>query len=130
MAFEDAAVLGSLLSRLSSRGQLKGLLLAYDCIRRPRATQTQLSSRMNQGVFHLPDSVEQEKRDAQMRQAMETELESLRSPVGGNCTDYINEGNANQWADKRKNIEQFSYDADSVAETWWRQHGIDNQPRA
>ncbi|TDL23537.1 FAD/NAD(P)-binding domain-containing protein [Rickenella mellea] len=34
-----------------------------------------------------------------------------------------NEGNANQWADERKNVEQFSYDADEAAERWWAQEG-------
>jgi hypothetical protein len=33
------------------------------------------------------------------------------------------EGNANQWADKRKNMEQFSYDADEIAERWWKEEG-------
>lgn len=123
MAFEDAAVLGSLLSRLSSLSHLKTLLLAYESIRRPRATKTQLSSRMNQYIFHLPDGEAQEERDSQMRQAMATELEHLHSEKGSRSIDGLNEGNANQWADTRRNIEQFSYDADTAAETWWNQEG-------
>ena len=31
--------------------------------------------------------------------------------------------NANQWADKQKNVNQFSYDADAVADLWWEEHG-------
>ncbi|EJC99727.1 FAD/NAD-binding domain-containing protein [Fomitiporia mediterranea MF3/22] len=122
MAFEDAAVLGSLLSRLSSLAQLPRLLYAYESIRRPRATKTQLASRMNQYIFHLPDGPEQEQRDSQMRSAMKFELEQacLEKSPG---LDQLNEGNANQWADKQKNIEQFSYDADAAADFWLAENG-------
>lgn len=33
------------------------------------------------------------------------------------------EGNPNQWADKRKSLIQFGYDADAEAEKWWREEG-------
>lgn len=33
------------------------------------------------------------------------------------------EGNANQWADQRKNREQFLYDADAEVERWWKEGG-------
>jgi hypothetical protein len=35
----------------------------------------------------------------------------------------IHGGNPNQWADKVKNFEQFTYDADAEAEKWWREEG-------
>ena len=44
----------------------------------------------------------------------------LCSAKDGNM-EYV--GNANQWADKRKNVEQFSYDADEAAEKWLREEG-------
>jgi hypothetical protein len=46
-------------------------------------------------IFHLEDGAEQEARDASMRSAM------LAPNRGGF------EGNQNQWADHKKNIEQF-----------------------
>lgn len=39
------------------------------------------------------------------------------------------EGNANMWADKRKNDEQFGYDADEAVDSWWRENW-DNNVRA
>lgn len=32
-------------------------------------------------------------------------------------------GNSNQWADRRKNMEQFGYDADREVERWWVEKG-------
>lgn len=124
MALEDAAVLGSLLSHISSPEQLPFFLKAYEKLRHTRASKTQASSRLNQHVFHLPDGPDQEARDNDMRAAMATELaqregEAEVTPEGG----ADNEGNANQWADRKKNIEQFSYDADAVAEQWWQDEG-------
>ncbi|KAF8500000.1 FAD/NAD-P-binding domain-containing protein [Hysterangium stoloniferum] len=110
MAVEDAVVLGSLLSRLEHPSQLKPMLQAYQDLRLPRTAATQLSSRLNQKIFHLPDGPEQEARDASMRAAM-------LDP------DHTYEGNQNQWADQKKNMEQFGYDADAAAEDWWREIG-------
>ena len=65
---------------------------------------------------------EQEQRDSQMRTAMKFELDQAcleKSPGLG----QLNEGNANQWADKQKNIEQFSYDADAAADFWLAENG-------
>ncbi|KAF9236355.1 FAD/NAD(P)-binding domain-containing protein [Melanogaster broomeanus] len=122
MAVEDAAVLGNLFSRLSSRAQIMPLLHAYQTIRHARATETQGSSRLNQHIFHLPDSPEQEQRDAQMRAAMEDALREARGEPPLSISDSST-GNANQWADKGKNRIQFGYDADEEAEKWWQEHG-------
>lgn len=54
-----------------------------------------------------------------MRAAMEVSLKEVR---GERC-DGSTSGNANVWADKEKNIAQFSYDADEEAEKWWREKG-------
>ncbi|KAF8837679.1 FAD/NAD(P)-binding domain-containing protein [Paxillus ammoniavirescens] len=122
MAIEDAAVLGNLFSRLTSREQIKPLLHGYQSIRYARTAATQASSRLNQQIFHLPDGPEQEKRDRQMRAAMEAELREARGqpPV---WTSDFSKGNANQWADKEKNRIQFGYDADEEAEKWWWDQG-------
>ena len=56
-----------------------------------------------------------------MRRATEVELRRMREGQA-KPADAL-EGSANQWADKRKNEEQFSYDADEVTERWWRDEG-------
>ena len=114
MAIEDAAVLGRLFVRLSHPSQITPLLHAYTSLRLPRTSTTQASSRANQHIFHLPDGEEQRERDASMRSAM-------LGLLSGDSGEYA--GNANQWADKKKNAEQFSYDADEAAEKWWREGG-------
>lgn len=143
MALEDAAVIGNLLSHLSNPSQLPTLLHAYERLRHSRTAKTQASSRLNQRVFHLPDGPLQVERDDRMREAMEEEMRASCvvpsrhsidangrwSPTGfganGNGSDSKagSEGNPNQWADRTKNMEQFSYDADEAADRWWREEG-------
>ena len=53
-----------------------------------------------------------------MSQAMLIELGLLDGKSA--CTSV---GNANQWADKDKNIIQFDYDADKEADEWWQREG-------
>lgn len=62
----------------------------------------------------MPDGEAQRFRDASMRAAMKAALDSL-SDSGS--------GNANMWADKAKNMEQFSYDAEEASAEWWNGHG-------
>ena len=114
MAIEDSAVLGNLLSRLAHPDQLPILLQAYQDLRIARTTNAQNQSRLNQEIFHLPDGPEQEQRDADMRKAAEYELRGAGA---------LSEGSANQWADETKSRIQFGYDADEVAEEWWREGG-------
>ncbi|KAJ7165085.1 hypothetical protein C8R46DRAFT_1098142 [Mycena filopes] len=115
MAIEDAAALGVLFSRVTSRRQIRPLLDAYQTLRHPRTTETQLASRLNQKIFHLPDGPEQEARDLSMRQGMEDSLREER----GEPALYGSAGNANVWADRTKNRVQFCYDAEAEAERWW-----------
>ena len=99
MAVEDAAVLGNLFSRVSSREQITPLLYAYQSIRYDRATDTQASSRLNQRIFHLPDGPEQQRRDADMREAMQLAL--CAQQEGQSASQQVQGvGNANQWADE------------------------------
>ncbi|KAF8178149.1 hypothetical protein K438DRAFT_1769665 [Mycena galopus ATCC 62051] len=119
MAIEDAAVLGVLFSHVTSRRQIRPLLHAYQALRYPRTTDTQLASRLNQKIFHLPDGPEQEARDLSMREGME---ESLREERGELSRDD-SAGNANVWADRPKNRIQFLYDAEVEAERWWKTSG-------
>lgn len=109
MAIEDAAVLGNIFSRLTDSQQIPGFLQSYQSLRLSRTAETQMSSRLNQKIFHLPDGEEQRKRDDEMREAMR----------GG-----TSEGNSNQWADQTKSRALFGYDADEVVNRWWKESGI------
>lgn len=130
IAIEDAAVLGALLSYVSSLSQLPALLHVYEDLRYvctnppstsprrsahrspnrlPRATATQETSRLNQNIFHLPDGPAQRARDDAMHAAMAAELEGMSIP----------DGNPNQCADKTKTRIQFDYDAHAEVERWW-----------
>lgn len=113
MAIEDAAVLGNLFSRLSSRAQIAPLLHAYEAIRYERATKVQEFSRLIKTTLQLPDGLEQEQRDRKMRAAMDDALKKARGevPVGGTDTN-----------DEKEAI-LYGYDADEEAEKWWRQRG-------
>ena len=139
IAVEDAAVLGAILSHVSSLSQVPALLQAYQDLRYvpirfsslaqphslthlttaqkkkrlPRATATQESSRLNQKIFHLPDGPAQRARDDAMRTAMGAELEDKPIP----------DGNPNQWADRTKSQVQFDYDAYAEVDRWWTSGG-------
>ncbi|KAJ7057190.1 hypothetical protein C8F01DRAFT_1372472 [Mycena amicta] len=120
MAIEDAAYLGILFSHVSSRRQIRPLLEAYQTQRYPRTTETQLAARANQKIFHLPDGPEQEARDISMREGMEDSLREARGEAPLSRLDPSrSDGNANVWADQRKNRIQFGYDAEAEAERWW-----------
>lgn len=119
MAIEDAAVLGNIFSHCSDRSQIVPLLYAYQSLRYERATATQTSSSLNRHIFHHPDGPEQEKRDSEMRAAMEDASRVAR----GEESAHVLSGNANQWADKKKSDIQFGYDADLEAEKWWLANG-------
>ncbi|KAJ7173105.1 hypothetical protein C8R43DRAFT_1209402 [Mycena crocata] len=116
MAIEDAAILGVLFSRITSRRQIRPLLEAYQSLRYPRTTQTQIDSRANQKIFHLPDGPDQEARDLSMQEGME---DTLREERGEPSVFDGSAGNANVWADRTKNRIQFNYDAEAEAERWW-----------
>ena len=109
------------LSHLSHPSQLPTFLQAYEDLRLPRTAETQNQSRLNQKIFHLPDGPEQERRDADMRRATEVELRRMREGQA-KPADAL-EGSANQWADEKKNVAQFAYDADEAAEQWYREGG-------
>ncbi|KAJ7856101.1 FAD/NAD-P-binding domain-containing protein [Mycena olivaceomarginata] len=114
MALEDAAVLGNLFSRISDKSQIPQLLDAYEEIRIQRTRSTQEASWSNRTIFHLPDGPAQEARDNSMRSAMGEILN------GGHSGNNGHRGNANMWADREKNFEQFSYDPDEAVNQWWR----------
>ncbi|KAI6115946.1 hypothetical protein F5141DRAFT_1212557 [Pisolithus sp. B1] len=120
---EDAAVLGNLFSRLSSRTQIASLLHAYEAIRYERATNTQAFSRLSKATLHLPDGLEQEQRDRKMRAAMEDALKKAGGEVVVSGTDTNTKGNTDHWDNEKRDAIQFGYDADEETEKWWHQRG-------
>ncbi|KAJ7509037.1 hypothetical protein B0H11DRAFT_1963569 [Mycena galericulata] len=120
MAVEDAAVLGTLLARITHRDQLHPLLCGYQTIRYTRTKETQLAARANHDIFHLDDGEAQRARDDSMRAAMELALSRERGEEP--CGDA--EGNANVWADRKKSRRQFSYDAEADAQRWCIENGF------
>jgi len=115
MAIEDAAVLGSLLSRISRRSQLRHLLQAYQDLRLDRTAMAQQASRRFRHIFHLPDGPEQRERDDNLRRTMELEA-SRNSKVSPDSSQ-------NRRADADANDLFFRYDADAEADKWWADHG-------
>jgi len=118
MAVEDACMLGNLFANLSSYSQITPILHGFFELRYPRTSATQISSRLNQKIFHLPDGPAQQERDNKMKEAMKAELESIEN--GWNNLGW--EDSPNQWADRAKNVEQFLYDADEESEKWWEKN--------
>lgn len=120
---EDAAVLGSLFSRITAKSQIPALLKAYETIRYDRATSVQLTALSLQKVFHHADGPEQRERDAAMRRAMDLALKEAR---GEAIPKDISSGkNPNAWVDKAKKDGLLNYDADKAVEEWWTEHGCD-----
>jgi len=115
MAIEDAVVLGSLLSRISRRSQLRPLLQAYQDLRLDRTAMAQEASRRFRDIFHLPDGPEQRERDENLRRTMESE-------VSGNSKVSL-DSNQNRSVDADANDVFFRYDADAEADKWWADHG-------
>lgn len=122
MAIEDAATLGVLFSRITDYSQITPLLHAYQRLRYDRTSSSQLEARMNQRTFHHEDGPEQERRDASMKAAMKLARAGLDPDMALSSED-LQAGNANMWADKSKNVAQFSHDAEQVAEDYWEEEG-------
>ncbi|KAF8532324.1 hypothetical protein JB92DRAFT_2689044 [Gautieria morchelliformis] len=112
MAIEDGAVLGNLLSRVTSSEQVPSVLLAYESLRKGRCSRAHADARRNEVIFHLPDGPEQESRDSELRRTL------LRHD-----TSEVETTERKAWAEKMKNRDQFGYDADEEVERWWKEHG-------
>ncbi|HKU97485.1 MAG TPA: FAD-dependent monooxygenase [Vineibacter sp.] len=62
-SIEDGATLTACL--VEAGGDVAGALARYELLRKPRTTRLQEMSRHNKTRFHLPDGVDQQRRDAQ-----------------------------------------------------------------
>ncbi len=125
MAIEDADVLGSLFSRISSHEEIAPLLRAYESIRRDRATATQRISTALQAEFHFSDGPEQEKRDRAFKLGMR-----MKNEMNEHGIDKAEELDAEAQAvldgmneHQRRDDDQFGYDVGEMAESWWRDNG-------
>lgn len=66
-AFEDAAVLGTLFSKIQDASQLPDILSIYERLRKPRTTLLRSRSRAMQEVYQFSDGPLQQERDRQLR---------------------------------------------------------------
>jgi salicylate hydroxylase len=102
MAIEDAAVLGNIFARMTTKEQVLPFLRAYESIRLERANTFQRASRDNRHVYHYPDGPQQQERDRYLVE---------RNPGSVRKTAAMSDGDFNQFA--------FSYDADKEVDKYW-----------
>ncbi|KAG7440432.1 FAD/NAD(P)-binding domain-containing protein [Guyanagaster necrorhizus] len=101
MAIEDAAVLGNLFVRLTSKDQIPTLLEAYESLRNPRAMATADGCWEDKSSLHLPDGPEQRARD----EALKVTMAGKRSSVG------------------QDSEAQYDYDVEVIVNDWWKSRG-------
>ncbi|KAK0444205.1 uncharacterized protein EV420DRAFT_1006725 [Desarmillaria tabescens] len=101
MAIEDAAVLGNLFARLTSKDQIPALLEAYQYLRAPRAMATADGCWQDKNTLHLPDGPEQHARD-----------EALKVTMAGKRSSIVQDNNV-----------QYEYDVDTMVDDWWKARG-------
>ncbi|KAF9447713.1 FAD/NAD(P)-binding domain-containing protein, partial [Macrolepiota fuliginosa MF-IS2] len=109
LAVEDAAVLGVLMSRLSTREQIPQLLEAFHDVRHERCIQVHTTELRNAMLVTLPPGEDREMRDAGMRlslPAVETNWDDTKL--------------REQWDEIG---EVFGYNAREAAEDWWVKWG-------
>ena len=68
MAFEDAAVLGTLVSKSQHKAQLPDVLTIYESLRKPRTAALRDRSRAMRDVYAFDDGPLQQERDRQLRE--------------------------------------------------------------
>jgi salicylate hydroxylase len=112
LTVEDAAVLGSLMSHLSSPDQLPQMLQAYQDLRLQRVKQVQDSELNNAALVTQADPQIRAMRDAALGQSLKQQSSSL-----------------DKWSDEQLRTQWeeigavFGYDAADAAEDWWIKWG-------
>ena len=101
MAIEDAAVLGTLLSKMQHRAQIPDILSLYERLRKPRTKAIRDRARAIRKVYTLEDGPLQQERDRQLRELV---------PYDG-CPNFL--------ADPSLQRTLFGYDANDEAEKAW-----------
>ncbi|KII85133.1 hypothetical protein PLICRDRAFT_45272 [Plicaturopsis crispa FD-325 SS-3] len=112
MGIEDAAMLGSLFSRISSREQISTLLYAYEELRQPRCAETQKSEHERRDFIALPTGPIQELRD-----------QGLRETLKQAALDWDDADEEFLRATYEAYIIIFAYDAGEMADDWWTKWG-------
>ncbi|KAL6238327.1 hypothetical protein BDW75DRAFT_26700 [Aspergillus navahoensis] len=128
ITFEDAAVLGECLARLtsSSLAEKKKALAVYELCRKQRTETIVKRGSIQQDLNHLADGVEQEERDAKMR-AFEDVEQKLMAGEWKPLPDDLKEGeDPLVWRRFGVGGWLFSYDAwEDVEEKW---PAVDERP--
>ncbi|KAL4769800.1 hypothetical protein BDW60DRAFT_224647 [Aspergillus nidulans var. acristatus] len=121
ITFEDAAVLGECLARLTSNSleERKKALAVYELCRKLRTETVVKRGSIQQDLNHLDDGVEQQERDAKMRAFEEVE-QSWMAGARGPLPDGLKEGeDPLVWRRFGVGGWLFSYDAwEDVEERW------------
>lgn len=110
LAVEDAAVLGTLMSRLQSVEQIPQLLDAFQDLRQNRCDRVHTSEVNNVVLVGLPPGETREMRDAGLRVSLE-EREGY----------WDDEGHMREQWDEVGDV--FGYNAREAAEDWWVKWG-------
>jgi salicylate hydroxylase len=105
LAVEDAAVFGTLFSRLRTFDQIPELLEAFQELRQARCEAVHLSELNNAALVWLPPGPERDARDAGMKKMMEA------------GHDHWDEGMLREQWDTIAEV--FGYNAREAAEDWW-----------
>lgn len=104
MAFEDAAVLGVLFSKMESKDEIPELLTIYDTMRRPRALLCRNRSRDLRDIYAMKDGPVQEERDRSL----------LQEPAYDGSPNFLEDPFLRGWL--------YGYNAVEAAEEVWRNH--------
>lgn len=112
LTVEDAAVLGSLMSHLSSRKQLPHILEAYQDLRLLRVKQVRETELNNATLVTHPDPQMQAMRNAALSQSLKQQ--------GDTHDKWSDELLSAQWEEVGA---LFGYDATDAAEDWWVKWG-------
>ena len=110
---EDAVVLGTIFSRLSSRDHIIPFLGAYQELRQHRCQAVRISEVEKMAFLMLPAGPERDARDASMRAELDRgELDWTEADEGAL---------RQQWEEFR---DDFGYNAYEAADTWWVEWGV------
>lgn len=110
MAVEDGAAFAESLDHAKSLEDVDKALEIFEAVRMKRTSQMQEASHLNGKIWHFPDGVEQEARDAAMRPEVEGR-HFIQSP--------------NQWSDPVTQSWAYGYDAvAAIREAWEASEGM------
>lgn len=106
MAVEDGAALAEILSLIETRSEFRPALEVFERHRLVRTGQMQEASLVNGKLWHFPDGLEQQARDAAMKSAMAGEMDESPNQFCDPVTA--------QWA--------YGYDAEVEIRKAWGEH--------